>query len=140
MKLDDYLLKHDPLLLLSQSGCSSDMLDLAKVGLSSQLRFPRFQMSMGYGSSPPHSQGKHIYTWFLDHFGKPRSVALQQNDTKNRYYFGLWFCRSLIDHSDQYLCQAKAMPGVSLRGEWIWLSDKSSDLNKGVMNAFFGNR
>ena len=139
MKLDKYLLRHDPLFLLSQIGCGESMLELAKVGLSSSLRFPKFQMSMGYGLSPSASHGKHIYTWFLDPKGIPKDV-IRQGRIGSQYYFGLWFCRSLIDPNDQYLCQAKAMPGVSLRGEWIWLSDKSSDLNKGVMNAFFGNR
>lgn len=139
MKLDDYLLRHDPLLVLSQSGCSTEMLELAKVGLSSRRRFPKFQMSIGYGFSPSASHCKHIYTWFLDPKGRPKHV-IRQSRTGSQYYLGLWFCRSLIDPSDQYLCQAKTMPGVSLRGEWIWLSDKSSDLNKGVMNAFFGNR
>lgn len=139
MKLGEYLLKYDPVLLLSQAGCSSGMLELAKVALSSHLIFPRIQMSMGYGASPPRTNVGHIYTWFPDHCGKPRVVALQQCDTKSKYYLGLWFCRSLIDPNDQCIFQAKAVPGVFSRGDWVWLSASSSDLNKGVINAFFRN-
>ena len=139
MKIREYILSYDPIYALAQLGCGPDMLELAKIGTACDLRFPKFQMSMGYGSSPEGMAGRHIYTWFLGSRGRPRITSSRSALKKADYYLGLWFHWDLVDQDDPCLLQAKGMNGIYSSKSWFWFSAKSNDINKGVMNAFFGD-
>jgi hypothetical protein len=133
------MLSYEPVYALAQLGCGPDMLELAKVGTACNLRFPKFQMSMGYGPSPEGKAGRHIYTWFLGSNGRPRINYSRPDLKKPDYYLGLWFLRALVDQDNPSFLQAKGMCGIYSDRDWFWISAKSSDINKGVMNAFFGD-
>jgi hypothetical protein len=139
VKIREYILSYESIYALAQLGCAPDMLELAKVGTACDLRFPKFQMSMGYGLSPEGKAGRHIYTWFLGSNGRPRINCSPSVLKKADYYLGVWFNRDLVDQNDPCLLQAKGTNGICSGKDWLWFSAKSSDINKGVANAFFGD-
>ena len=133
MKIRKYFVKHDPLCVLTSVGCNDMCLDLARMGMNCKATFPDFQISFGFGTSPIRRESRRTFTWFLDTDGKPRvSINSRESDSAH-YYVGLWFSKGTPRHG------IVAPPGALSEIEWIWATDSREKLNKGALNAFFGN-
>lgn len=133
LKLYKYFLKYQPLDALSKIGCNDVCIELVRIGVGCQAKFPDFQISFGLGASPASNMTRHTFTWFLDLNGRPRFSVHSDEINSNQYYVGLWLSRN-APRPD-----IVAPPGTVSETEWIWATDSRKKLNKGALNAFFGN-